>query len=499
MTPAGEGARPSFEDDLLDPQYWPDPSEFAAMTRTLEEIGDRVWGAGPLDGLLKSWVHSVSAKGEYSDSLDRPEETGAAPVVHLAPALILRRRTERSFLRAFDEIIAQLQAGEPVPEGVSRFIRIAGVQGSGGPPRENGHSRGPEEIFFPLPANDAQRQIVERLTTNQGVLVQGPPGTGKSHTIVNLICHALASGQRVLVTSHAVRALKVLQRMIGEQAPDLAPLSVVLLGDDREALGAMETSVQGITARQNRWDPVASRETIARLERELDQHRRREARVLKDLRAIRERETFRHDAKFGYTGTLARIGETLRDERASLSWIPDTAPEETDPPLSAAEFGELVSLLRDADVSQWGTDGWVSIDVGSLPTADAFEQAVEAEHQARAAHETGAPIRQRAEYSALEAMPREDRLALRSGLEQLAGPTRRSNRQTAAPAMGQERPRGRSSGTLTSPGGSYETTPRSSWSRRLSERVGSTGTKLARARRPTFSISAEMRRPCFSI
>ena len=419
VTPAGEGARPSFEDGLLDPQYGPDPSELASMTRTLEEIGDRLWDVGPLDGLLKSWVHSVSAQGEYSDSLDRLAESGTAPVVHLAPALILRRRTERSFLRAFNDIIGQLQDGEPVPEGVSRFIRAAEEQGRDGPPRENSNARGPDEIFFPLPANDAQRQIVERLTTNQGVLVQGPPGTGKSHTIVNLICHALASGQRVLVTSHAVRALKVLQRMIREQAPDLAPLSVVLLGDDREALTAMEESVQGITGRQNTWDAVKSRETIARLERELDQHRSREARVLADLRAIREQETVKHDAKFGYTGTLAGIGEALRGERESLSWIPDNAPEELDPPLNAAEFGELISLLRDADVSQWGTGGWASIEVDSLPTAEAFEEAAEAEREARTAYETEAPIRQRAEYSALEALPREDRLALSRGLEEV--------------------------------------------------------------------------------
>ena len=102
---------------------------------------------------------------------------------------------------------------------------------------------------------------MERLTTNQGVLVQGPPGTGKSHTIVNLICHALATGQRILVTSHAPRALKVLHDMIEEHAKKVAPLSVVQLGDDRKALNAMEKSVQGITGRKNTWDGLKSRET----------------------------------------------------------------------------------------------------------------------------------------------------------------------------------------------------------------------------------------------
>ena len=267
VNPASEGARPSLEQDMLDPQYGPDPPQLLSIEKELEEIGDSLWEAGPLDGLLKSWVNSASAEGAYSDSLDPPERSGTAPVVHLAPALILRGRTERSFIRAFEDIIAQLEAGKPVPEGVSRFISVSNDQSYGGVTSVGGSGSRPNKTYFPLPANDAQRQIVERLATNQGVLVQGPPGTGKSHTIVNLISHALATGQRVLVTSHAPRALRVLHDMIQERAPDIAPLSVVLLGDNREALDAMEASVQGITTRS--WTPMESRLMITRLESEL--------------------------------------------------------------------------------------------------------------------------------------------------------------------------------------------------------------------------------------
>ena len=151
-------------------------------------------------------------RGSTPEALERPERADSAPIVHLAPALILRRRTERSFIRAFQEIIDQLNSGHPVPEGCRTFVSVSEDPERGNASGESGHAAGPGEIYFPLPANEAQREIVRRLTANQGVLVQGPPGTGKSHTIVNLICHALATGQRVLVTSHAVRALKVLQR-----------------------------------------------------------------------------------------------------------------------------------------------------------------------------------------------------------------------------------------------------------------------------------------------
>ena len=225
VAPTSDGARPTLEQDMLDPQYRPDPQELLSIEEELENIGESVWAVGPLDGLLKSWVHSVDARGEYNATLERHGDSGQTPVVHLAPALILRARTERSYIRAFEDIIDQLEAGEPVPEGVLRFINGSEDQSLDDATNLRVSSTLPDEFFFPLAANDAQRQIVERLLTNQGMLVQGPPGTGKSHTIVNLICHALATGQRILVTSHAPRALRVLHDMIWEHTRDIAPLS----------------------------------------------------------------------------------------------------------------------------------------------------------------------------------------------------------------------------------------------------------------------------------
>ena len=431
VTPAGEGARPSLEQDMLDPQHRPDPRELRSIEETLEQLGESLWAAGPLDGVLKSWVHSASAEGEYAEALERPERASTAPRVHLAPALILRRRTERSFIRAFQEIIDQLNADHPVPEGCRTFVGGSEAPERGNASGESGGGAGLGEIYFPLPANEAQREIVRRLTANQGVLVQGPPGTGKSHTIVNLICHALATGQRVLVTSHAVRALKVLQRMIRDSAPDLAPLSVVLLGDDRNALRAMEESVQGITTRQNTWTAAGSQTAIAQLERDLDRQRRRQAKVLADLRAIRERET-EHDAGFGYGGTLARIAVALHQERESLSWVQDETPEDLEPPLSAAEFDELVSLSRNVHISQWEVGGRVSVELDGLPTSDAFVQAVHIEREARATYEGETPIRQRPEYSPLEAMNEDDRRTLAVGLRELVALIDRIERRPLA-------------------------------------------------------------------
>src|SRR5262249_22178655 len=74
---------------------------------------------------------------------------------------------------------------------------------------------------FPLPANDEQRQIMERLQHDNGVVVQGPPGTGKSHSIANLVAALLAQGHRVLVTSQKAQALRVLREKLPDEIAEL--------------------------------------------------------------------------------------------------------------------------------------------------------------------------------------------------------------------------------------------------------------------------------------
>lgn len=418
VTPAGDGVPPAIEQDMLDSQYRPDPQQLRVIDKTLESIAGSVWKPGPIDGLLKSWVNSAARDGEYSDTLKRPERLTSSPVVHFSPALILRRRTERSFIDACEGIIEQLKAGEPVPECVSHFIRGAEDQRSIGLSSEGGKKAVGGETYFPLPANKEQFEILRRLNANRGVLVQGPPGTGKSHTIINLICHSLATGKRVLVTSHTVRALKVLRSMISKHAPDLAPLTVVQLGGGREAQNETARSVKGITTKQNTWSLEESRSRVSKLGQDLDSKRRRESEVLVDLRVIREQETTIVEM-FGYSGTLAQIADELGRKRKSLSWVPDDIPEVVDPPLSMKEFDELIALEKNDSASRWEAGGWTRVKLDELPTIEEFEADVSAECEARATCEGEALIRERPEYIPLKAISKDDRKKLSDGFRDL--------------------------------------------------------------------------------
>jgi superfamily II DNA or RNA helicase len=101
----------------------------------------------------------------------------------------------------------------------------------------------PRELYFPLPYNQEQETIVEMLERAPGVSVQGPPGTGKTHTIANIICHYLATGRKVLVTSKGEHALSVLQDKIPEE---VRPLAVALLSGDKEGMRQFQASIEAI-------------------------------------------------------------------------------------------------------------------------------------------------------------------------------------------------------------------------------------------------------------
>lgn len=97
------------------------------------------------------------------------------------------------------------------------------------------------ELFFPKAFNDEQVQIIGRLEENDGIVVQGPPGTGKTHTIANIICHYLATGRTVLVTSKGEPALSFLQEQIPEE---LRSLTISYLTNERQGMKQLEAAVQ---------------------------------------------------------------------------------------------------------------------------------------------------------------------------------------------------------------------------------------------------------------
>ena len=125
----------------------------------------------------------------------------------------------------------------------------------------------PKDLFFPKPFNDEQVRIVQLLEASDGVVVQGPPGTGKTHTIANVICHFLANGKRVLVTSMKDPALAVLH----EKLPDeIKPLAIALLTSEQEGMQQFEGSIKRIAGEVQGLNQSEYRRSIRHLEQSID-------------------------------------------------------------------------------------------------------------------------------------------------------------------------------------------------------------------------------------
>lgn len=390
VTAAADGARPGLEQDMLEPGERPPRSVLDEISADLANVGDDVFADPAVASAARRWAHGASAHGTFDDGLRPQREAGPDPTVHLAPAVILRRRSDRSIVQALVSISEQLRAGTAIPEGVRRLVDLSEPEVS----VENPLPVGPdedEEVLFPLPANDTQLDIVRRLRDRPGVLVQGPPGTGKSHTIANLVAHLLAHGRRVLVTSHTARALEVLRDRI---PPDVRELAVVVLGNDARGREELQASVHGISERYASWDANRSRERVARHRRELEAARAAEAELRGRFRELRERDTQRNvQIHGGYEGTAQEIARQLRARARDLDWIPDRVEPGLEPPLDDAEAVQLLELLRTIDALEEAELDLLSTEVGVLPTPEGFAALVADERDAteQRAELTGPP------------------------------------------------------------------------------------------------------------
>ena len=145
------------------------------------------------------------------------------------------------------------------------FRGLSNVDGSGAEGSQG--TSASADLFFPKAYNEEQVRIIQMLERSPGVIVQGPPGTGKTHTISNIICHSLALGKRVLVTSMRDPALGVLREHLPE---DIRPLAISLLSSEQEGMKQFEFAVAKIAAEVQRIDRVSLGREISQLETHID-------------------------------------------------------------------------------------------------------------------------------------------------------------------------------------------------------------------------------------
>ena len=233
--------------------------------------------ASSYSDVLKLAASNLDGSGSYRELLakgDPVPSPGTTLIVTDVWVLLSRPRATHYLKLDLEALKAKLEAGCDIPLGplalvtppsdqpvTFETIRFRGLS-------SRGSSQGKtDELYFPLPYNEEQVTIIQRLEKAAGVTVQGPPGTGKTHTIANVICHYLATGRRVLVTSRGEPALAVLQSKIPEE---VRALTVALIASDREGIRQFQAAIETIQHQVSQLNPEQTRQTIAVRESAID-------------------------------------------------------------------------------------------------------------------------------------------------------------------------------------------------------------------------------------
>ncbi len=239
---------------------------------------------GTFEPLLRTAVTNLDANGIYWPSEVAVEDRTLPKAddklkVTDTWVLFARPRTNSLFLQDLEKLKKQAEEAESYPPAVAAVVTdpdttnpvvelppFRGVSASYHSERSTSGKKA-RDLYFPKAFNDEQVRIVQLLDISDGVVVQGPPGTGKTHTIANVICHYLAEGKRLLVTSMKDPALAVLQEQLPEE---IRPLAISLLTSEQEGMKQFEHAIHKIASEVQGLDRGSTARTINHLEESID-------------------------------------------------------------------------------------------------------------------------------------------------------------------------------------------------------------------------------------
>lgn len=297
------------------------------------------------ESTLRAAVGHLDPSGSYVNSEEWTSLPSPSSKMLVTNGWVIfgRKRSGDILLEDVRRLKQKLEVAEDIPGVIKSFV-TSGDDAVRRKPEipfrglSTSHSpSGARELFFPMPYNEEQVSIIQKLESNDGVVVQGPPGTGKTHTIANVICHYLAQGKRVLVTAKGESALAVVQEKLPER---IRPLCVSLLSDERDGKKQFEHSIQTIAARVSQLNPVQSEKAIAAGESLIDQLHAKISNVDKTVEdyAQRQMRTYEFRGKSVSPEEMAR--EVL--EQADLhQWFDDEPPEKSEITVTDEEVAAL--------------------------------------------------------------------------------------------------------------------------------------------------------------
>ena len=321
------------------------------------------------EGTLKAAVGHLDPTGAYETRTDDLVPPAAGDTLKITNTWLLfgRKRSGDIFLEDIRRLKKAVEAATELPSVICSFVergdstvRVRPEQLFRGLSTSDAGSEA-MELYFPMPYNDEQVSIVQKLHSNDGVVVQGPPGTGKTHTIANVICHYLAQGKRVLVTAKSESALAVLQEKLPER---IRPLSVALLYDERDGMKQFEHSIKTIASSVASMNPTRAAANIAAAEQNLNQLHAKIAHVDRTVAHY----AGKHMRNYSFQGTEVTSEEMAKRVLGQVDehqWFDDEPPAVKDGslPFDDAAIGALrhARMRVGADLVYVGCS-WPSLD-----------------------------------------------------------------------------------------------------------------------------------------
>ncbi|PTX52693.1 AAA domain-containing protein [Melghirimyces profundicolus] len=357
LTPTRKGT--ILETEMLTGVKLPQETHLPRLRKQVEQTGHPLNREEAIP-LYKEMAQTLHPEGRFIEGESRVK-VKKNPVVLEKPVFFLRKRTSQLWKDELRTAIEALGEGMKVPKTIQSLLRMERIEPSQEERKAWDGVR--KDLFFPLPANEEQKEIARRLAQNHGVTVQGPPGTGKSHTIANLISHLLAHGKKVLVTSHKEPALRVLAEKIPEE---IRSLCVSVLGRDSRSLNEIEQSIGAISSEMAVQDPELLKREVEQLKQELKSTRQNieECKLQLKQMAARNMEAIQWGEE---SLSPMKAAQKLTETEAELSWIPDRI--DTAPPLTDSDMRKM-----------WALAGELPLETRSLlkqsfPTPDSLPNA----------------------------------------------------------------------------------------------------------------------------
>ncbi len=335
------------------------------------------------DAILKTAVAHLDPGGIYLPDKRKNREDKTLPnsgehlVITDSWVLFARRRTGGLIIQDIERLKEKIEQLTVLPGGTSALVSppadeltsskqifYRGVSYGGDMPA----GAEVKELYFAKAFNDEQVSIIEKLESSDGVVVQGPPGTGKTHTIANIICHYLAQGKKVLVTSYGEPALAVLRDQIPE---DIRDLTVSLLTNEREGMKQFEHSIKSIAGQVSRINEREYDSVISSLRQRID--KLHEEMTFIDRSITEWANKHLSPVSFGGNEVMPdQLARYVLDHEKEYDWLQDKLKlqAENTPRFTTSE----IASLRDARLTLGKDLAYIACDI---PAADDFPDSAE--------------------------------------------------------------------------------------------------------------------------